>query len=280
MSAADEDGATIETAIAKNPPNLRPRRPFARHGFEGGNVMLSRFAASDPAWFGLPIGKEDHERQARANEGMLRRAARVAVEATKEEVRVTVTNDTGHKLPTGYPSRRLVVHVKVTAPDGKVVWESGKLDAFGRLAFEPKTFLEHFDVITRAEDTQIYESVPTGVGGAVVHRPLDALRYGKDNRLVPSGFDRRNSFSAYTTSVGVDDDPDWGATDTIKYRIGSGRLPAGATVEAELLFQTARPSDIEAFAGKPTPAARRLFDFVKAVPPAPVVLASARTTAP
>lgn len=278
MQAADDDGATLEVAIARNPAGLKPRKPFWRHGFEGANVQLSRFGASDPAWFGVPLTKEDHERQSKANEGMLARAAKLEVSATPGEVAVKITNESGHKLPTGYPSRRLIVHLKVTAPDGKVVWESGRVDEFGRLAKEPATFFPHFDVVTKQEDVQIYESFPIDAQGKPAHRPLDSLKYGKDNRLVPSGFNKKNSFSAYTGSVGVDQDPDWGSTDTVKYKVGN--VPAGSEVSVELLFQVVRPSDIEVYVDKPTPAARRLFDFAKAAPPIPVVIASATTKAP
>jgi hypothetical protein len=170
------------------------------------------------------------------------------------------------------------VHVKVTAPGGKVVWESGSVDEFGRLAREPATFFPHFDVVTKQEDVQVYESFPIDAAGKPAHRPLDALKYGKDNRLVPSGFNRKNSFSAYTGSVGVDGDPDWGASDVVKYRVGD--VPSGADVTVELLFQVARPADIEVYADKPTPAARRLFDFAKAAPPVPVVIASATSKMP
>jgi hypothetical protein len=278
MQAADDDGATLETPIARNPAGLKARKPFWRHGFEGANVQLARFGASDPAWFGVPLTKDDHERQAKANERMLARAAKVDVSTTPGEIAVTITNESGHKLPTGYPSRRLIVHLTVTAPDGKVVWESGKVDEFGRLAKEPATFFPHFDVVTKQEDVQIYESFPIDAAGKPAHRPLDSLKYAKDNRLVPSGFNKRNGFSAYTGSIGVDQDPDWGSSDTVKYRVGD--VPAGSSVTAELLFQVVRPSDIEVYASKPTPAARRLFDFAKAAPPVPVVIASATAKTP
>ncbi|MBC7052100.1 hypothetical protein G6O46_24130, partial [Salmonella enterica subsp. enterica serovar Enteritidis] len=81
-------------------------------------------------------------------------------------------------------------------------------------------------------------------------------RYAKDNRLVPHGFDRKSAFSAYIAPIGVEQDPGFGDADVVTYRLGD--VPAGATITVELLFQVARPSDIEAFAGAPTPAARRL----------------------
>lgn len=288
MFAADDDGAELSVAISRTPAGLAPRKPFRRHGFQGANVQLSRFAASDPSWLGVPLTKEDHEAQARSAEDMIRRGAKVEVASVTRsgegvDLQVKVTNLSGHKFPTGYPSRRAFLHVKVEA-GGSVAFESGRADAFGRLVgrdgavIEAATFAPHLDVVDREDAVQIYESVPVDVNGKLAHRPLDAHHYAKDNRLVPYGFNRRNSNSAYTAPVGTDSDPDWGASDVVKYRIA--KAPPGATITVELLFQTIRPSDVEFFASKPTPMARKLFDMTIAAPLAPVVVSAVTSAAP
>jgi hypothetical protein len=288
MPAADDDGRPLSQVIAKRPDDLAPRTPFRRHGFAGANVMLSRFGAAEPSWFGVPLEKKDHEAQASANEAMLRSSAKLAVSTERRgegiEVAVTVSNEAGHKFPTGYPSRRAVLHVVVTGPSGDVIFESGKMDAYGRLVSgsgevaEPSRIAPHLDVIDDPAMVQIYESVPIDASGKVAHRPLDAVRYGKDNRLLPAGFDRKSRYSAYTAPVGTDGDANWGSSDLVTYRVP--KVPPGAKVEVELLFQVARPADIEAFAHAPTPAARKLFDFATAAPPVPVVIAAATARAP
>lgn len=289
MPAADASGATLETPIAVFPNGLAKRKPFWRHGFAGGNVFLSKLAASDPTWIGLPLQRADHDAQADASEAMIRSAATVAIGGAKRvgdgiELAITVTNTSGHKFPTAYPSRRAWLHVRVTAGSGEVVYESGRNDAFGRLVgrgdvlLEPATFAPHLDVVEREDQVQIYESVPVDAAGKVARRPLDAHHYAKDNRLLPDGFDRRNKWAVFTAPIGTDGDPGFGSTDSVTYRIA--RAPAGATIEVRLLFQVARPSDLESLAEKPTPAARKLFDMTTAAPPLPVVVGVAKGTAP
>lgn len=287
MAAADDDGAELSVVIARTPPGLRPRKPFWRHGFAGANAQLSRFGASDPTWFGVKLTKDDHEGQARADEAMVRRAATVAIDDVKRtgdgvEIAVRVENQSGHKLPTGYPSRRVFLHVKVE--DGaRTVFESGRTDDYGRLVagdrvVEPTTFAPHVDVVDREDTIQIYESVPVDVNGKIAHRPFDDHHYVKDNRLLPAGFDRRNRWSAYTAPHGVDGDADWGASDVVRFRVA--RAPSGAKITVSLEFQAIRPADLEALAARPTPAARRLFDMATAAPLRPVVLATAERAAP
>ena len=63
------------------------------------------------------------------------------------------------------------------------------------------------------------------------------------------------------------------------YRIP--KAPAASTIVVELLFQVARPSELEALAVRPTPAARRLFAFAGAASPLePVLVARAEARAP
>ena len=289
MPSIDTAGVPLDSPIAVFPAGLAKRKPFWRHTFAGGNGFLSKLAASDPTWIGLPLKAADHEAQAAATEQTLRTAASLALGDVKRagdgiEVGVVVTNLTGHKFPTGYPSRRAWLHLKVTSASGEVVFESGRNDAYGRLVgrgdvnLEAATFAPHRDVVDREDQVQIYESVPVDAAGKPAHRPLDAHHYAKDNRLLPDGFDRKNRWAAFTATIGTDGDASFGSSDTVTYRIA--RAPAGSTVDVRLLFQVARPSDIEALAERPTPAARKLFDMTTAAPPLPVVVATASARAP
>jgi len=292
MPVTDDDGGGLELAIAQVPRDLAPRKPFWRHVFAGANGQLSRYAASDPTWIGAGVPKEEHEAQARASDAMVRRAAKLELASVVRDAErpggvtatVVVTNEAGHKFPTAYPTRRAFLHVLVRAPNGDVVFESGRTDEYGRLVTRAGGLLDdgsvfpHLDVVEREDQVQIYEAVLANAAGKPVHRAFDGTRFVKDNRLVPDGFVRRNRFARFTDPVGVDADASWGSKDTVTYRIAN--VPAGSTVAVRLLFQTTRPSDLEALAETPTPAARKLFDFATKTPPVPVVVAEASSLAP
>ena len=60
---------------------------------------------------------------------MLQNAATVALGQDGSNLEVTVTNETGHKLPTGYPEgRRLWINVKFYDADQILISESGAYD--------------------------------------------------------------------------------------------------------------------------------------------------------
>ena len=107
-------------------------------------------------------------------------------------VTVTITNETGHKLPSGYPEgRRIWLNVKAYDDGANLVYESG--------AYDPGTA-----VLTRDEDVKIYEIHPglspglaTALGlpaGESFHFVLNDTIYG-DNRIPPRGFTN----AAFTT---------------------------------------------------------------------------------
>ncbi|MGA1870231.1 MAG: hypothetical protein ACMUJM_16965 [bacterium] len=63
----------------------------------------------------------------------LRKAATIDLdlydEPTGKKLKVTMTNHSGHKLPTGFPEgRRMWINVKAFDANGEQIFESGKYD--------------------------------------------------------------------------------------------------------------------------------------------------------
>jgi hypothetical protein len=113
--------------------------------------------------------------------------ARVA-EGETLAVDVTVTNLTGHKLPTGYPEgRRMWLHVEARDGAGALVFESGAYDpATGVLAADPqRTVYEAKQGVWNA-GTATCQTEDAG-GAERFHFALNDC-VAKDNRIPPRGF--------------------------------------------------------------------------------------------
>jgi hypothetical protein len=226
-----------------------PRAGFSRHTFVGGNFfmqrMLNKFRGD------LAVAAEPQEMDAAANRTIAHlqtEAARISVQNVeirngRLEAVVSVENLGGHKLPTAYPSRRSWLHVTVRDRNGKAVFESGALNTNGSIQGndndeDASRFEPHYTEITRPDQVQIYESVMVGSDGAVTTGLLTALRYVKDNRLLPHGFDKRTADKEVAVHGAAEDDADFAAGgDRIRYSVAVGDAQGPFQVEAELWYQ-------------------------------------------
>jgi hypothetical protein len=225
-----------------------PRDRLARHTFLGGNFfmlrMLNRFRSS----LGVIAPEPELDAAARATLRQLESdtaeisITRAAVSDGRLDAEVAVRNLTGHKLPTGYPSRRVWVHLTIRDAAGAVVFETGAVDPMGRIAgndndADPRRFEPHHDEIRSGDQVQIYEAIIAGRDGAVTTGLLTATQYVKDNRLLPRGFDKASA----EPDIAVHGDAERDATftdagDRVRYSVTvNGRGPYA--VEAELLYQ-------------------------------------------
>ena len=77
-----------------------------------------------------------------------------------------------------------------------------------------------------------------GADGAVTTGLLTALRYVKDNRLLPRGFDKRSADKDIAVHGDAEDDADFAAGgDRIRYAVAVGDAQGPFQVEAELWYQ-------------------------------------------
>lgn len=271
----DADGTQIVTPISRFPTNLSVRSPIGRHRFMGGNANMLRVIAAGEAWANTQVPAEDLEAAARDAEAHLASAAELRVTAQDTggttELVIDVVNHTGHKLPTGYPSRRMWLHVTVR-DGGRILYESGAPDATGALPSDG-TLAPHRRRVDTQEQVQIWEAVLVDRDGTPTHRALDAAGYGKDNRILPQGFAPSVANRPRTEPVGTETDVDFvPGSDRVVYVLGD--VPSGATATVELLFQSLTPRIVDAVDASRTPAATRFADLVRATPPRPTTMAT------
>jgi len=156
---------------------------------------------------------------------------------------VRVENLTGHKLPTAYPSRRAWLHVVVTAADGHIVFESGKLNPDGSIAgnandSDATRFSPHYTRITQPGQVQIFEPILGDSQGHVTTGLLSATQYLKDNRILPTGFDKSTAPPDIAVHGEAAADPDFTAGScTTHYDLSTNGAAGPFRIAAELMYQ-------------------------------------------
>lgn len=225
------------------------RADTVRHTFVGGNFFMQRML--NRYRLDLGVAAESQELDAAANRTIAHlqsEAATVAignvdVSAGRLTTTIAVENLGGHKLPTAYPSRRAWLHVTVRDRTGRVVFESGAVEPNGSIRgndndADATKFEPHYTQIASADQVQIYESVMAGPTGALTTGLLTAVRYVKDNRLLPHGFDKATADKDIAVHGDAERDADFvGGGDVVRYSVNVGDAQGPFRIDAELLYQ-------------------------------------------
>jgi hypothetical protein len=226
-------------ALGPEDIDLPVRDGFAQHTLVGLNVFLVKIAQQFPDVLGIAtrdpmLGSLGEAPLVRTEQAMLDLAsngtAALAVEevdldATRLRAKITVTNKTGHKFPSGVGFRRAFVTFRVLDRNGAELWVSGGTNAAGALvdgAGEPidgeywwpadcsaridplaRRHQPHYETVTRQDQAQIFQTLissPPGDGapavcghgatpeGALTTSFLSGCVPVKDNRLLPKGY--------------------------------------------------------------------------------------------
>lgn len=206
------------------------------HSFNGGNTWVLAAIRN------LYPDSETHLTESSVNQSierakeMLRRASDMELTAIGSELNVRIINQSGHKLPTGYPEgRRMWINVRFFGAAGENLGEHG---IYNSLTADLDT-----------SDTKVYEgkmgldaaaAAATGKPeGESFHFVLNNT-WVKDNRIPPRGFTNAGFESVQAAPVGAvyADGQYW--DDTV-YAIPVGAVRA----EVRLFYQTASKEYIE-----------------------------------
>jgi hypothetical protein len=196
---------------------------------------------------------------------MLQNAASLKVSKTDNQLQVTVINETGHKLPTGYPEgRRMWLQVEGYDISGTLVYTSGAyIDSTAELIEDPdlKLYEVHLGLTDDWADTiglPPGESFHFAINNTVI----------RDNRIPPRGFDYDAFLAAGAapTSNGAPDPSLY--ADGQYWDITTYELPEEVVYgTVRLLYQTATREYIEflrdnnPFPGDPDNRGQVLYDL-------------------
>jgi hypothetical protein len=229
---------------------LGPERAGVRlHDFRGSNFFMPRVLNRYRDELGVTALPQELDAAATlAEEFLAAEAATLSVSAPRVDggrlmAEIAIENRGGHKLPTAYPSRRAWLHIAVKDAGGSVVFESGRLEADGRIRgndndTDGARFEAHHDEIASPDDVQIYEPILGDPAGAVTTGLIAAVKYLKDNRLLPHGFDKATASHDIAVVGGAAGDADFSAGgDRIRLNAPLGSATGPFTLEVELLYQ-------------------------------------------
>lgn len=255
----------------------KPRAEVSRHVFVGGNFFMQRMLNRYRAELGaIALPQEFIAAATRTVEHLKSETAQISIDdlklrAGRLEAAISVRNLGGHKFPTAYPSRRAWLHVVVHDATERVVFESGAVDAKGAIQgndndAESNRYEPHYTEITAADQVQIYEAIMVDQAGKPTTGLLQAVRYEKDNRLLPRGFDKRTADKDIAVQGEAANDTDFtGGSDTIHYSVAVGNATGPFRVEAELWFQPISFRWAANLRGYDAPEPRRFVEYYDAM---------------
>lgn len=209
----------------------RPNVPA--HDFSGGNAWVQDMIAN---LYSFEVDPQNLEASKGRAIYMLQHAAELEIANENCDINVRIINNTGHKLPTGYPEgRRMWISVDFLDQNLNVVTSRGYYDG-------PTADLNE-------SDTKVYEA-ELGLDGAMAaesgvpegpsfHFVLNNKIF-KDNRIPPRGFNNAAfaSVQAAPVAASYEDGQYW---DDTAFRVPPGAVSATVSV----YYQTASKEYIE-----------------------------------
>lgn len=278
--------------ISTMPPFLSSRTPYYKHAFVGGNAFMLRILRDHAAELGATAAPADFDSTIARTLKLLRReTAELSASARWRsdgdlEIKLAIRNKAGHKLPSGYPSRRVWANLEVSDPFQQTVFESGAWDAqSGEIIGLDLPYEPHHDLISDPGQVAVYQSILKDVDGQATHILLRAAGYAKDNRIPPAGFRSDGAHYDSTAIAGLAaGDPNFNrsngqegsGSDTVTYRI-AGLSPASPyTVTAKLLYQSIAPREAMHLFQYSSPEIERFAGYYQQADKAPLLIDSLR----
>ena len=185
--------------ISNRPNRLSPRTPFFKHYFVGGNSVMLKTLNAYREELGLAASRDALLRTMERTENQLQHdAAKLEIidarlDSTTITAELRIANKTGHKFPTGFPSRCAWIHLDAADADGRLIYELGKPETVGRISgdaadVDGTTYEPHYQILVDPDDVQIYEIIMGDLDRRPTSTLLNAAVRVKDNRLLPAGF--------------------------------------------------------------------------------------------
>lgn len=278
--------------ISANYIFLTGRAPYGLHNMVGANSFMLSLLRDFKDTLGLAAGTEAFDKSIALTESFLQNEAadltlvELGVKGDTALYVVSLTNLTGHKFPSGYPSRRTFVQFIATNDGGDTLLQSGMLLPDQNLRGEDLPYEPHHDQIRSNDDLQIYELVMGDVNAQMTTILERADHPLKDNRLTPKGFSV-NHISYDTTLIAglaLQDENfnhdamgrEGSGSDEITYHVGLNGYTGRVQVSARLFYQPVPPKWNREMFETNTPEISHFKSMFEASSYSPVLVAEAQ----
>ncbi len=269
-----------------------PRQLFGLHTLAGGNSLMLDILSQNRDTLGIYASQSQFNETINATLANLQTNSLLLtfpqVSRTYDTLfaDVKLKNITGHKLPSGYPARRITIHAAVTDSLGNELFRSGGFDDGFHFLEEDLNFEPHYNIISQEDQVQIYEMVM----GNVISERTTVLSQGashlKDNRLVPLGHSSAGALGDTTEIVlnGVNDpdfnfDPNEGSgSDILHFHIPLNGFTGTVNLSVKVYYQSVPPFWAESLFEDDTPEINFFEEMYNASDRLPVLMKSANTS--
>lgn len=225
------------------------REEVSRHVFRGGNFFMPRILNYYRDELGVKALPQELETTSLRTAAHLSSSSAVikleniTLSDGQLKAEVNIKNQAGHKLPSAYPSRRAWIHFTVFDRHNTIIFESGRINADGSIKgndndSDPHKYEPHYTKIEKPEEVQIYEGILAGPEDKVTTVLLTAVKYIKDNRLLPKGFDKSTAPEDIAVQGRAAKDHDFiSSGDRICYEVQVKGFQPPFSIQAELWYQ-------------------------------------------
>ncbi|MCF7957593.1 MAG: cytochrome c family protein [Phycisphaerae bacterium] len=226
-----------------------PRPAFSQHVFRGGNFFMPAIFNKKRNELNVAALPSDLSRTVDETiQHLESKAARLTITNAKLQnghisMEVNVSNLAGHKLPTAYPSRRVWLSLEVKDRSGNTIFSSGRFNPDGSIEgndndLNAKQYEPHYTSIDNQEQVQIYETIMANPKNEVTTGLLEAVRFVKDNRILPKGFDKKTAERDIAVQGVARDDSDFNENgDRLLYNIQVNNAAGPFQVDIQLYYQ-------------------------------------------
>lgn len=280
--------------ISSNYLFLQGRSPYGMHTLAGANTFMLQLMKEHREELGLSALPEHFDRSIAATFDMLQEQS-LFVDldwtGTQDDTayfELRLVNRAGHKLPSGYPARRMFVEFLLRTPTGDTLFHSGRFDREYRLVHEEPGVEPHHNIINRPEQVQIYEMAAGSESGQFTVLLMNASTMLKDNRLPPLGFSASHPVYDTTRIVGralsdsdfnYENGQEGSGSDVLHFHLPAQGYVGPVEASARIYYHALPPKWLDPVLAASTPEIEAFSHMYSSMDNAPVLMAERQVAA-